>query len=200
MAYHYLTRCVEKHFRDIVSIKGQVFQLPHEKVWLTLEDLIEEFRKHGETIPPEVMEDLRAAKSLIQVSRAKPSLSEDSMQIEIYLSNIEFYLIPKAQEKFGQTFADEWMKKLEKARKEASEEATGSSVSKFLPGMPRDTPWVRVKISEDIKHEVVEALANESGLRTSDKENGYLLAYGDKEKLNVFMKKMTERFRGARKS
>ena len=172
----------------------------HEKVWLTLEDLIEEFRKHGETIPPEIMEDLRAAKSLIQVARAKPTLAEDSMQIEVYLNNIEFYLIPKAQEKFGQTFADEWMKKLEKARKETTEEGIGSTVSKFLPGMPRDTPWVRVKIAEDIKQEIVEALAQESGLRTSDKENGYLLVYGEKEKLNVFMRKMTERFRGARKS
>jgi hypothetical protein len=200
MAYHYLTRCVEKHFRDTVNIKGQVFQLPHEKVWTTLEDLIKEFRKHDETIPPEIMEDLRAAKSLIQVSRAKPQHIEDSTQIEVYLNNIEFYLIPKAQEKFGQTFADEWMKKLEKARKEAPEEATGSSISKFLPGMPRDTPWVRVKTLEDIKQEVVKALANESGLRTSDKEPGYLLVYGEQEKLKTFMKKMTERFRGARKS
>jgi hypothetical protein len=174
--------------------------LPHETVWQTLEDLIEEFRRRGETIPPETMEDLRAAKSLIQVSRAKPSSSEDSIRIEVYLNNIEFYLIPQAQEKFGQQFADEWMKKLEKARKETLEEASGSSVSKFLPGMPRDTPWVRVKISEDIKLEVVEALAKDSGLRTNDKENGYLLVYGDKEKLNGFMKKMTEKFRGARKS
>ena len=174
--------------------------MPHEKVWLTLEDLIEEFRKHGETIPPEIMEDLRAAKSLIQVSRAKPSSSEDSIQIEVYLNNIEFYLMPKAQEKFGQTFADEWMKKLEKARKDVSGEAMGSSVSKFLSGMPRDTPWVRVKLSDDIKQDIVETLAKESELRTSDKESGYLLVYGEQEKLKAFMKKMTEKFRGARKS
>jgi len=147
------------------------------------------------------MEDLRAAKSLIQVSRAKPeSLADDSIQIEVYLNNIEFYLIPQAQEKFGQQFVDEWMKKLEKARKETPEEGIGSTVSKFLPGMPRDTPWVRVKISDDIQQDVVETLAKESGLRASDKESGYLLVYGEKEKLTAFMRKMTERFRGARKS
>jgi hypothetical protein len=175
--------------------------LPYYEVWKALEDLIEEFRKRGETIPPEIMEDLRAAKSLVQVSRAKPSPSEDSVQIEVYLNNIEFYLMPKAQEKFGQEFADEWMRRLQRAGKEASEEeGTGSTVSKFLPGMPRDMPWVRVKISEDIKQEAVEALAKESELRTDDKESGYLLVYGEKEKLNVFMRKMTEKFRGARKS
>jgi hypothetical protein len=176
--------------------------LPYYEVWKALEDLIEEFRKRGETIPLEIMEDLRAAKSLIQVSRAEPSPSEDSIQIEVYLNNIEFYLMPKAQEKFGQEFADEWMRRLQKARKmvHEEEEGIGSMVSKFLPGMPRDTPWVRVKISEDIKQDVVGALAKEAGLRTSDKESGHLLVYGDKEKLNVFMKKMTEKFRGARKS
>lgn len=177
----------------------QGVSLPHVTIWQTLEELIEEFRKRGETIPPEIMEDLRAAKSLIQVSRAKPeSLAEDSIQIEVYLNNIEFYLMPKAQEEFGNDFAEEWMKKLEKARKETPEEGIGSTVSKFLPGTPRDTPWVRVKISEDIKQDVVETLARDSGLRTSDKESGYLLVYGEREKLNVFMRKMTERFRGAR--
>jgi hypothetical protein len=166
---------------------------------MTLEDLIEEFRKQGEIIPPEIMEDLRAAKSLIQVHRAEPeSRVEDSIQIDVYLNNIELYLMPKAQEKFGQAFADEWMKKLEKARKETPEEVEGSTVSKFLPGVPRDTPWVRVKISQDIKQEDVQALAKESGLQTSDRESGFLLVYGEREKLNVFMKKMTERFRRVR--
>jgi hypothetical protein len=175
--------------------------LPHETVWQTLEALIEEFRRQDETIPLEVMEDLHSAKSLIQVSRAKPTVSEDSFQIEVYLNNVESYLILKAQEKFGQEFANEWMKKLEKATKESpEEEGIDSAVSKFTLGMPRDTPWVRVKISEDIKQEVVEALAKKSGLQTNNKESGYLLVCGDKERLNFFMKKMTERFRGARKS
>jgi len=173
--------------------------MPQDRVWVTLEDLIEEFRKRGETIPPEIMEDLRAAKSLIQVYRAKPeSRVQDSIQIDVYLNNIEFYLMPKAQEKFGQAFADEWMKRLEIARKETPEEEAGSTVSKFLPGVPRDMPWVRVKISQDIKQEAVQALARESGLRTSDREAEYLLVYGERDKLNVFMKKMTEKFRGAR--
>ncbi len=174
--------------------------MPHDKVWMTLEDLIEEFRRRGETIPPEIMEDLRAAKSLIQVSRAKPeAATDDAIQIEVYLNNIEFYLMPKAQEKFGNDFTDEWMKKLEKARKEASEEgAGGSTVSKFLPGTPRDTPWVRVEISNDIKQDVVKRLAEESGLQTSTKESGYVLVYGERENLNAFMRKMTEKFRGAK--
>lgn len=178
-----------------------MFRLPYETVWQTLEDIIGEFRKRGETIPSEIMEDLRSAKTLIQVSRANPSQSKDTMQIEIYLNNVELHLIPKAREKFGQEFVDEWMKRLEKARAGVAEEAiAGSTVSKFLAGMPRDTPWIRVKISEDLPQNAVEAVAKESGLLTNKQEKGYLLVYGEKEKLHSFVKKMTEKFRGARKS
>lgn len=175
--------------------------MPYEEVWLTLEALIKELRRRGETIQPEVIRDLRLTKSLIHVARAKQQHETDFLQIEVYLNNIEFHLITKAQEKFGQIFAEKWMKKLEKARKEATEEERpGSTASKFFPSMSRNMPWVRVKLSNNIKQDIVEELAEGSGLRTSGKESGYLLVYGEQEKLKIFMKKMTERFRGTRKS
>jgi len=177
-----------------------VFQVPYMEVWKVLEDLIEEFRKHGETIPPEIMEDLRSAKSLINVTRADPSHSQDAIQIEVYLESIESYLISKAQEKFGKEFADRWMNKIREARTMTPEEgAVGSTVSRFLSGMPRDATWIRVKISEDIPRAAVEAIAKESGLSSKMQENDYLLVYGAEEKVTSFVKKLTEKFRGARK-
>jgi hypothetical protein len=173
----------------------------HEGVWQVLADLIAEFRKRGETIPPEIMEDLRSARSLIQVLHANPHHSGDTTQIEVYLNNVEFYLMPKAHEKFGQAFVDQWMKKLEKARMGATEEGiAGSTASKFLLGMPKGTPWLRVRISEDIPQGTVETLARESGLLYASQEKGYLLVYGGKEELESFVKRMTIKFRGARKS
>lgn len=173
--------------------------MPFDEVWKVLDDLIAEFRRRGETIPPEIMEDLRSAKSLMQISRANLSHSEDPTQIEIYLNHVEFHLIPRAQEKFGQEFVEKWTKKLEKARAGTTEEdIEGSTVSKFLPGIPRDTPWIRVKTSQDIPQDAVKALAKESGLSTNNQEKNYLLVYGEKQKLQHFMKKMTEKFRGAR--
>jgi hypothetical protein len=171
----------------------------HEGVWRVLDDLIVEFRKRGETVPSEVMEDLRSAKSLIHISQANPSTSRDTTQIEVYLSNVEIYLMPRAQ-KFGRRFVEQWMKRLEKARAGATEQFTiGSTISKFLPGIPRDTPWVRVRISEDISRDTAEAVARESGLLTDSQEKGYLLVYGQKEKLQLFIRKMTEKLRGTKK-
>jgi hypothetical protein len=145
------------------------------------------------------MEDLRSAKSLIHISRANPSTSRDTTQIEVYLSNVEIYLMPRAQ-KFGRRFVEQWMKRLEKARAGALEEFTiSSTISKFLPGIPRDTPWVIVRISEDISRDTAEAIARESGLSTDSQEKGYLLVYGQKEKLQLFIRKMTEKLRGTKK-
>jgi hypothetical protein len=140
------------------------------------------------------------AKSLIHISRASPSTSRDTTQIEVYLNNVEFYLMPKAQ-KFGKGFVAQWTKRLEKARAGATEEfTTGSTISKFLPRIPKDTPWVRVGISKDISRDTAEAIAGESGLLTDSQEKGDLLVYGQKEKLQRFVRKMTARFRSTKTS
>jgi hypothetical protein len=174
--------------------------LSFDEIWKILDDLIAEFRKRGETIPPEIMEDLRSAKSFMQISRANSSRSEDPTQIEIYLNNVEFHLIPRAQEKFGQEFVERWTKKLEKARAGTTEgDVETSTVSKFLPGIARDTPWIRVKTSQDIPPDAVKTLAKGAGLSINNKEKDYLLVYGEKRKLQRFLKKMTEKFRAAKK-
>jgi hypothetical protein len=175
--------------------------LLHDEIWKVLADLIAEFRKRGETIPSEIMEDLRSAKSLIQVLRADTSHSKDASQIEVYLESVESYLMSKAQEKFGQAFVEQWMQKIGEARTKVTEETVaGSTVSKFLSSMPKEASWIRVKISEDIPQNAVEAIAQEAGLLTKTQENDYLLVYGEEEKMKLFVKKLTEKFRGARKS
>ncbi len=88
----------------------------HEEVWKTLNDLIIEFRKKDEIIPPEVMADLRAAKTLIHVLKADPTKIENVPTIEMYLGNVESHLIFEAQDKFGSDFVNHWMEKLREAR------------------------------------------------------------------------------------
>ena len=144
------------------------------------------------------MEDLRSAKSLIHISSANPSASRDSTQLEAYLSNVEIYLMSKAQ-KFGNKFAEKWMKRLETVRASKKEFTTNSKASKFLPGIPKGTAWVRVNISEDISQDSAEAMARESGLLTNNREKGYLLVYGQKERLQIFIRKMSEKLHGPKK-
>jgi len=73
--------------------------MDHEEVWKVLNDLIIEFRKKGETVPPEVMADLRAAKTLIHVLKADPTKKENVPTIEMYLGNVEFRFLRKLLKK-----------------------------------------------------------------------------------------------------
>lgn len=167
----------------------------HEEVWKILDSLIVEFRKRGETVPISVIEDLRSAKTLMQVLRADPKHIENVPSIEMYLGNVESYLVFEAHKKFGVEFAEDWMKKLREARKtiRASSEKTAEPASKFVSGVPRDQKWMRVQISNDTPKNAIERLAVECGLSTKMQPDGYVLVYGDDSKIKLFIQKTGEK-------
>ncbi len=170
----------------------------HDEVWKTLNDLIIEFRKKGETIPPEVMADLRAAKTLIYVLKADTTKKENVPTIEMYLGNVESHLIFAAQAKFGSEFVNHWMKKLRAAREKPDVEVPAETASKFVPGLPRGQRWVRVQVSAETPKEKIEELVKESGLACKMQDDGYMLVYGEGEKLKRFIKKAAAKLRVAK--
>ena len=172
--------------------------MSYEENWKVLADLLTELRKKGEKIPTDVMNDLRSAKTMIQILKADPTHIENIPRIETYLRNVESYAILTAQEKLGAEFVERWLRKLERAKKikiEEKEEVT----PRFVPGLPRDKNWVRVQISEDAPREDLERLAKENKLSCKMQKNGYMLVYGNGESIKSFVKKMAEKFRGTRK-
>lgn len=172
--------------------------MSYEENWKVLADLLTELRKKGEKIPTDVMNDLRSAKTMIQILKADPTHIENIPRIETYLGNVESYAISMTQEKLGTEFVERWLRKLEKAKKvkiEEKEEVT----PRFVPGLPRDKNWVRIQISEDTPQEDVERLVKENKLSCKMQKNGYMLVYGNGESIKSFVKKMAEKFRGTRK-
>ena len=71
----------------------------------------------GEEIPKQIMDDLRSAKTLIEVLKVKPGQIETAAKVECYLSSVESYLIITAKEKFGDKYVKNWVKKIEEAKK-----------------------------------------------------------------------------------
>jgi len=167
----------------------------HEEVWKILDSLIVEFRKRGENVPISVIEDLRSAKTLMQVLRADPKHMENVPSIEMYLGNVESHLIFEAHKKFGAEFAEDWMQKLREARKtiRAAEEKVVAPASKFVSGVPRDQKWMRVQISNEVPKNAIEKLATECGLSTKAQPDGYVLVYGDDGKIKLFIQKTGEK-------
>jgi len=173
--------------------------MSYEERWNILADLLTELRRKGEKIPTKAMNDLRSAKTMIQILKADPTHIENIPRVETYMGNVESYLIFAAQEKFGSQFVERWMRKLEEARKTVKVEEKAKPTPRFVPGLPRDNRWVRVQISEDTPRGDVERIANENRLSYKMQKNGYMLVYGNRQSIKTFVKKMAERLRGERK-
>ena len=165
----------------------------YEEVWKVLADLITDLRKGGERIPANVMNDLRSAKTMIQILKADPTHIENLPRIETYLGDVESCLIFLAQNKFGSDYVDQWMRKLERARREIYEEEP-RVVSRFVPGLPRGERWVRIQVSEDAPQRAIERLAEENKLSHKMQEDGYMLVYGDVERIKAFVARMKKIF------
>ncbi len=170
--------------------------MSYDEVWKILADLITDFRRRSEIIPPHVMNDLRSAKTMIEILKADPTHVEHTPDIEAYLSNVESFLIFTAQSRFGKEYADRWVEKLEKARKKPGEEVEVKAAPRFVPGLPRGERWIRVQVSKDTTRRNIEKMAEESGLSSKMQDDGYMLVSGEAEKIKLFVKRMKEKFRG----
>ncbi len=115
---------------------------------------LESFRRDGDRtskkpigIPSKILNDLRSAKILLEISNKKERNQEETaIKIEQLLENIEIYIFNEIQEKFESKIVKEWLSRLGEARckkLEVNEE------NKFILGVPRNQKWIRIKpISE----------------------------------------------------
>ena len=160
----------------------------YEAVWQVLDDLINELRRVGEVAPSHVMKDLRSAKTTVQILKVDKDNLDYLLRIEEFLRNVESYVMYTAQKKFGAQVVNSWMDRLERARGAVHEEA--QPTSKFTPGVPRDKNWVRIKTTNDIPLKRIEWAAEEEGLEYKAHKNGYIIVYGERNRIQNFIKRM----------
>ena len=165
----------------------------YEERWSILEKLLKNLINKGETIPDDVLKDLRSAKTLIQIYRMKPEDSETVRKIEKYLDNVEFQLVFAVQKIEGEKSAEEWMKKLERSRIPTTE-VEEPSVSRAVYGVPRDKKWVRVKLDKDLTEEEITETTREFGLEVKAKEGQWVTVFGEDSDIKSFIKKIAETY------
>jgi hypothetical protein len=167
----------------------------YEEKWKVIADFLIELQKEGEDITKDVIIDLRSAKTMIQVLTADPNNIEYISRIDTYLRSVESYAINTA-EKHGTEKVEAWLKKLKIENRGSKEEK--ETISRFVPGIPRNKKWVRIQISEDTTPKEIKKLIEISDLSYKIQKNRYILVYGNGENIKSLMKKMTERFRHSR--
>ncbi|RLG61790.1 hypothetical protein DRO02_08675 [archaeon] len=165
----------------------------YENVWRALAELITEFRRRNLGIPPQVMDDLRSAKTLIEVLKLDPSVVETTERIEGYLRNVESYLLPVVQNEFEPSAAEEWMRRVEEAWRVLPR--AREAPIRFVPGLPRGQHWVRIRVEELLNVDEVGEMAEEEGVSWRIEEDGYVLVYGEGTKVKSLIKRIAKKLR-----
>ena len=168
----------------------------YEEKWKILSDLLTELQEMGKKTPADVMNDLRSAKTMIQVLKVDQTRTESRSRIDTYLRNVESYTISTA-EKLEKKIAEEWLKKLEGKKRAETAEKT-EATSRFIPGVPRDKNWVRIQMVEDIPLEILKKLVKDNDLSYKTQKDGYIIVYGNGINVKNFVKMMAEQFHGAK--
>jgi hypothetical protein len=165
----------------------------YSAVWKVLEEMITDFRKKGIPVPADIISNLRHAKTLINVLKADPSRLDTSQKVEEHLLSVESYLVSEGQKRLGNSYVEQWLKRLNEAGSKIVEEE--EKETKFIFGVPREQKWIRVKPSAELPIEGIKALADELNLSYNLQNDGCLLVYGENQRIKDFVKKMTAKYR-----
>jgi len=163
-------------------------KLNYQALWKLMADLITDLKKRGESIPPQIMNDLRSAKTMMEIAKIDRSNPRVVTRIEEYLNNLESYLLPIARESLGQEYIDILMEKIAEAQRNMTVHEQKPE-KRFPVGVPRDKHWIRIKPTEEMPLETIRRISDEVGLKHEIQEDGYILIYGKKEQIKKFIRK-----------
>ena len=159
--------------------------------WKLLEDMMLDLKKKGVSIPSNVLEDLRAAKSMIKLSCMEDTQGGDVLQkAEEYTANVEAYLVTEAQKVMNSEAVDQWLRRLEEANIEVCTEK--AEENKYVTGVPRDQKWIRVEPVKNLSTERIKQISSELGLEIKQQKDGKLIVHGQQENIKDFIKRMTK--------
>jgi len=159
-------------------------------VWKVLEEMMLDFRRKSVDVPPEVMSDLKNARTTINILQADPSCSSAAQKVDEYLANVESFLVSEGHEKFGHDYVEAWMSRADEAGGKTDEEER----ARFVPGLPRGSKWIRVTPSAELPAEKVKSAVEEANLSYSVQKDGCLLVCGNGEDLRDFVKKIATKY------
>lgn len=162
--------------------------------WKLLEDLMIELLKKEADIPAKVVNDLRSAKLLIQLSCTDGSHGETISKTEEILANVEVSLMSEAEKFLGATAVDQWLRRLDEAGATCTvcaEKPKPKPQAEFVTGFPRDQKWVRVEPIDNLSARRIEQLAQQQSLAVKPLKDGRLMVFGQPNDIKAFVKAMT---------
>ena len=169
--------------------------LSYEDKWRTLADLLMQIQKMGEKIPPTVMNDLRSAKTIIQVLKQDSTHAESLARAEVYLKNVEAFAVSVAEKK-GPELVQDWLTRINQPETSECEKSKQPSASLRVS---RDKKWLRIKQTDELTLEKVQKFSETVGVSIEVEENGDFLVQGNEDDVKSFVKTLAKHFQDSRK-
>lgn len=161
-----------------------------------LDELMLELTGMGLTIPVSVADDLKAARSLTNISQRQPADSDSEYDIGMktmtILQNAEMNLLSLAETGVGADYADTWQKALNDAYQNKVTKAAPGYKPTFIPGIPKGEHWVRLQTDELADVSELDAMLGEYALTSAGQPDGWLLVHGKKEDVSSFLKALRQ--------
>lgn len=170
----------------------EVYVMDWEARWRILANVITELRRSGESIPYNVINDLRLAKTMIEIVGADMLRPENISRLEEYLSNVESYALSAAKVRFGDKYVEDVLRRLCELKASSIEP---EFQVRFHPELPKGKRWIRVQLSDETPLDLIRRVAEEFGLKCRVEEDGYALVYGGEEAVRGFIKRMASEIR-----
>lgn len=163
----------------------------YEYLWKELEALVIELRSKDKSVPNEVVEDLKSARTLMSIQTIDPS-SQINVDVEDFLIRTEMALISDAESHFGKNYADKWFRRMQEAKSKESNDTNKKRIS-FVTGIPKGEDLVRVRVSELIDMLDLVTMCGSLGLACRKENKDTIIIHGSPEKIKVFMRQLTEK-------
>jgi hypothetical protein len=161
-----------------------------------MEELMVELRSKGAAIPPEIVDDLRSARTLTAIYRRDPTALSIEAELASYMAKVEPILLYLAESGIGKEHADSWQMKINDARTETR--AGPAQAPRFVLGVSKGDHWIRIKVADLLSEGDLKEMLERLNLSAKPQEDGYLLVYGDEGNVKTLVREIRKKIGGGK--
>ncbi|MCL1831113.1 MAG: DUF2096 family protein [Oscillospiraceae bacterium] len=157
-----------------------------------LDELMIELKHKNIDIPSHVVSDLKTGRSFAGIAMRQAGEIETEAKAMAALQNVEMNLLSLAEIEAGNEYAEGWQMKIIEAYTSDVKAPPSSSAAGYIVGIPKGVYWVRVQ--EEYLKDITDiaALLDEFTLSSKSQDDGYILVYGKKDNVSLFLASVRE--------
>ncbi len=161
-----------------------------EQLWAATMDMATQLKKEGVEVD---LSKLKTSRLLLIHCKTDPHLHFEELNEAREIIEGAQVELSIAAESLGQDFISKWEEDIKKVTAGENRYEFSLLSSKFAPGLPRDSKWVRINIAGLIEVSKMEELVKSCGAKMERQDDeGYVLITGEKDSVKCVLDAMSK--------